>query len=273
MAFTPTTWVDGNSPYITAVQLNRMEAGIDDAHAGLIDDGVLTLAKLADLAALSVPGRASATSGVMAAITAGTDGHVLRRSGNVIGFSQIGTLSIADEVVTDAKLQHRAALSVMGRSANSTGDPADITAGTDGYVLRRSGTTLAFGQVVEAGIANGAVTVNKIGNEAVNSFKTTFWKAGSSTGICVFSMASDGTINGAPSGWSTTKDGTGDYTLTYTGSFLPTVFWQAEGSLDARIVTNNGSNTTAKELYFQTFDASGTKVDTALRAIAIYALA
>jgi hypothetical protein len=47
-----------------------------------------------------------------------------------------------------------AALSVKGRSANSSGAVADITAGTDGHVLRRSGTTLGFGQVPNSGLVD-----------------------------------------------------------------------------------------------------------------------
>lgn len=39
MAFTPTTWVDGTTP-ITAAELNRIEQGIEDAHAGDVDDQV-----------------------------------------------------------------------------------------------------------------------------------------------------------------------------------------------------------------------------------------
>ena len=54
-------------------------------------------------------------------------------------------------------------MSVIGRSSSSSGNPADIVAGTNGYVLRRSGTTLGFGQVVTDGIANNAVTEAKLG--------------------------------------------------------------------------------------------------------------
>lgn len=41
MAFTPTTWVDGSAPAITAAQLNRIETGIDEAHSGDVDNGFL----------------------------------------------------------------------------------------------------------------------------------------------------------------------------------------------------------------------------------------
>jgi hypothetical protein len=52
-----------------------------------------------------------------------------------------------------------AALSVLGRSANSVGDRADIAAGTDGHVLRRSGTTLGFGTILSAAISDLATTI------------------------------------------------------------------------------------------------------------------
>ena len=83
--------------------------------------------------------------------------------------SQVAT--IAANAVTDTKLRDSAALSVIGRSANSTGDPADIAAGTDGHVLRRSGTALGFGQVATGGITDLAVTTAKIAADAVDNTK------------------------------------------------------------------------------------------------------
>lgn len=88
---------------------------------------------------------------------------------------------VADGAITNAKLRDSAGLSVIGRSANSSGDPADIIAATDKHVLRRSGTTLGFGQI-EAGaygsgsiaaadIADGAVTSGKILDGSVTSAK------------------------------------------------------------------------------------------------------
>lgn len=46
-----------------------------------------------------------------------------------------------------ASLGDASALSVLGRAENSVGDYADIVADTDGHVLRRSGTSLGFGQL------------------------------------------------------------------------------------------------------------------------------
>lgn len=67
-----------------------------------------------------------------------------------------GTLAstIVNNAVTDAKLRDSVGVSVIGRSANTTGDPADIVASSDGDVLRRSGTTLGFGAIPESSVTN-----------------------------------------------------------------------------------------------------------------------
>lgn len=74
------------------------------------------------------------------------------------------TWTIDNDAVTDAKLRDSGALSVIGRSANSPGDPADITATSDNWILRRSGSTVAFGTIVGAGMANNTVTYAKMQN-------------------------------------------------------------------------------------------------------------
>lgn len=55
--------------------------------------------------------------------------------------------TIAANAVTNGKFRQSAGLSVVGRSANSTGDVADITAANDGEVLRRNGTSIGFGDI------------------------------------------------------------------------------------------------------------------------------
>lgn len=64
------------------------------------------------------------------------------------------TWTIDADVVTDAKLRNSVALSVIGRSANTVGDPADVVAASDGDVLRRSGATLDFGAILETSVTN-----------------------------------------------------------------------------------------------------------------------
>jgi len=60
--------------------------------------------------------------------------------------SSAGATTIATNAVTDAKLRQSAGLSLVGRSTNSTGDVADITATTANQALRLNpaGTALAF---------------------------------------------------------------------------------------------------------------------------------
>lgn len=70
--------------------------------------------------------------------------------------------NLSDNVVTNAFLRDSEGLSVIGRSANTPGDPADIIATQDHHVLRRSGNTVGFGQVSTDGIADGAITSDKI---------------------------------------------------------------------------------------------------------------
>lgn len=135
------------------------------ATAGIANNAV-TDAKIRQGAALTVIGVAGNATANVADIGAGTDGHVLRRSGTALGFGTIATAGIGDDQVTDAKLRNSAALSVIGRSANSTGDPADIAAANDGEVLRRSGTALGFGTVATAGITDAAVTLAKMADLA-----------------------------------------------------------------------------------------------------------
>lgn len=117
----------------------------------------VTDVQLRDSAGLSVIGRSANTTGDPADIVAGTDGHVLRRSGTSLEFGQVATAGVTDNAVDNTKLRDSSALSVIGRSANTTGDPADIVAGTDHHVLRRSGTTLGFGILSGASIDDESI--------------------------------------------------------------------------------------------------------------------
>ena len=75
----------------------------------------------------------------------------------------ITTNKILDNAVSNDKFRQSAGLSVVGRSANTTGDVADITAGSDYQVLRRSGSTIGFGQV-DLGETNAVTGALKVAN-------------------------------------------------------------------------------------------------------------
>jgi len=83
----------------------------------------------------------------------------------------ITTGDMVANAVTDAILRDSAGLSVIGRSANSSGDPADIVAGSDGLVLLRNGAVLQFGQVATAGLLDANVTPAKLSLEAGSFIK------------------------------------------------------------------------------------------------------
>jgi hypothetical protein len=84
-----------------------------------------------------------------------------------------GVTAIGATKVTSAMLRDSAALSVIGRSANTTGVPADIAAASDNQILRRSGTAIGFGSIDLSqsnavgssilGAANGGTGVASLG--------------------------------------------------------------------------------------------------------------
>jgi hypothetical protein len=104
----------------------------------------------------------------------------------------LNIIQIKDNGVTNAKLAGMPALSVKANATNASANPTDVVAANDGEVLLRSGTALAFGQIVAAGISTDAVTTPKIQNGAVTSVKL--------AGInLVTSAAVSGTLSGAGS--------------------------------------------------------------------------
>ena len=77
----------------------------------------------------------------------GTAGHVYQSDGTdfVSGPLTAAAFPTGPGIVTPAMLDNGAALSLLGRSANSSGARADIAASSDGQVMRRSGTAIGFG--------------------------------------------------------------------------------------------------------------------------------
>jgi hypothetical protein len=149
----------------------------------LIDDGVVTYAKMQDVSTTDrLLGRDTAGAGdveeidppavrTMINVEDGANNYTHPNHTGDVTSSGDGATTIANNVVSDAKIRDSAALSVIGRSANSIGDPADIVAATDDYVLRRSGTTLDFGTIATGGIADNAVSDIKLADMAANSIK------------------------------------------------------------------------------------------------------
>lgn len=152
-------WSGSTYIYITS--------GAVDSVAG--KTGVVTLVK-ADVGLSNVDNTADASKNVATAAT-WTTARTISLGGDLSGSASVNgsadvtiTASIGANTVTDADLRDSAALSVIGRSTNSSGDPADIAAGTDGHVLRRSGTTLDFGTLASGAFANNTINYSALVN-------------------------------------------------------------------------------------------------------------
>lgn len=87
------------------------------------------------------------------------------------GVVSTGPVALGSEVSGDlpfANLTQGSALSVLGVTGNATADVASIAAANDGEVLRRSGTTVAFG-AVDLDSANSVTGTLAIANGGTNS--------------------------------------------------------------------------------------------------------
>lgn len=85
----------------------------------------------------------------------GNQSITLTPSGDVTGSasgatSLTPTFAIGANKVLDGMIRQSAGLSVIGRSANTTGNVTDITAASDNTILSRSGTTIGFNALTAA---------------------------------------------------------------------------------------------------------------------------
>jgi len=142
-----------------------------------IDNDVVTFAKMQNIATDRLLGRDTAASGDPEEITVGggleftgTGGiQTSALSGDVTKAAGGTTTTISNNAVTDAKLRDSAALSVIGRASNTTGDPADISAAANDILLRRVSDALDFGQLTIGMFPNDLVTYAKIQNVSATS--------------------------------------------------------------------------------------------------------
>ena len=119
--------------------------------------GTTTLDRLVDGSACSVLGRSANSSGVHADISMGTNDRLLGRVSNVVQSTQLTAGMVPSALITSAMLRNSSARSVIGRSANSSGVPADIaSAGARTFLAdNSSGTSVAFRAINAADFPTG----------------------------------------------------------------------------------------------------------------------
>jgi hypothetical protein len=160
----------GNVADITAAANDRILTRVSDVLAftqlsdGMVPTNTISATKMALTATDRLIGRDTASGGAGEEITVG-GGLVFTGTGGIQTTAFTGdvtktlggtALTIANNAVTDGKFRQSAATSVVGRSAGTTGDVADIAAATNGHFLGRSGGTLSFQAITGALVTNVA---------------------------------------------------------------------------------------------------------------------
>lgn len=161
---------------LTAERVTTNTATVEWDHATAaqakanIPDDAITFVKLQNLTSDRLIGRDTASSGDPEEISVGgglefTGSAGIQRSaltGDVAASAGSNSTAIQNDAVTDAKLRDSAAVSVIGRSANSSGDPADIAASANDTLLRRVADALSWGALTLGMIPANLITYAKI---------------------------------------------------------------------------------------------------------------
>lgn len=187
-------------------RLRAVESVSDPSGVGssLLADNSVTNAKLRDSAALSVIGRATNSAGDPDDIAAGSNDTLLRRVSNALGFGALTAGMIPANLIALAKLAQGTALSVLGVAGNAGADYADIAAGSDHQVMRRSGTSIGFGAVAldQAAAVTGVLPIGSGGTNAGDA-ATAFGnlkQAASTSATGVVELAIDSEVRASATG-------------------------------------------------------------------------
>ena len=157
------------------------------------------------------------------------------------------TINVLANGITNTKIRDSGALSVIGRSANSSGDPADIVAAANGNIFRRASDTIGFGQIDLADATNAVSGILTVPNGGSGAATLTGLLVGNGVGAFTAVTTSAG-IAGQVS------DETGSGALVFATS--PTLITPVLGVASA---TSIGFGNEALDTYDEaTFTATGT---------------
>jgi hypothetical protein len=210
---------------------------LDDATVAAMVD------TLGGAAATGTGGIARATSPTFVTPLLGTP-----TSGVLTNCTGLPTAGLVDDAVTNGKLRDSAAVSVIGRSANSAGDPADIGAASHGQTLSHLSNVVAF---------RGGFTLLATATPSASAtvdFTLTGWTNGDFAAyLVVFSHVAAATDNvelllrTSTDGGSTFDAGASDYSWARWGVTEAATSGAGGDTADTEIGLDNGIGNAANE--------------------------
>lgn len=163
-----TEWRVGFSTYTGSAFI--IDTGTGTEKLSLTSAGALTVPSINSATITgnltgTVTGNASSATILATGRTIAMTGDVSWTSASFNGSTNVtGTSTIGANKVLDSMLRTSASTSIIGRSANTTGNVADIAATVNGQVLRRSGNTLGFGSIDLSDTTNAVTNILPVSN-------------------------------------------------------------------------------------------------------------
>jgi len=161
--------IAGAKTFSTTPIFSALSTGVVHSDSsGNLTSSTIVDADISATAAIAFSKLAALTSGNILVGNGSNVATSVTPSGDVT-ISNAGVTAIGANKVTDSMIRQSSGLSVIGRSANSTGNVADITAANDGEVLFRNGTSIGFGTISNSSInASAAIDRSKIASGTAN---------------------------------------------------------------------------------------------------------
>lgn len=180
-------------------------------------------------------------------LTSLTLGSALPIASGGTGSTSTTFVNLATNVTGDlpfSNLAQGSALSVLGVTGNATADVASIAAGTDNQVLRRSGTSVAFGAVnlASTDAVTGTLPVGNGGTGATTLTANNVIIGNGTSAVQFVAPGSSGNVltsNGTT--WTSAAGAAGDVTAAGNNAFTgANTFYNATGQTFAPASTNDG---------------------------------